>query len=95
MGANGMATNWIIEPKVYYIKTDEKQFIKDIIQYDPKVEAYKQHIIETAIPYDVLWGYYQFIDETIVLNEELKAIYDEANKIIEPEIVEEELKTEE
>lgn len=95
MGANDMATNWSIEPTVYYIKTDNKQFIKDIIQYDPKVEAYKKYIIETAIPYDGLWGYYQLIDGTIVLNEEAKAMYDEANKMIEPDIVDEEPKTEE
>jgi hypothetical protein len=95
MGANGMAINWSIEPGIYYIKVDEQHFIKDVIQYDPHIEVYKKYKLEDGIPHDILWGYYQLLDGKLVINAEQKEIFDEANKIIEPEIVEEELKTEE
>lgn len=88
MGAYDMA-NLVIEEKVYYIKVDEQNFIKDVIQYNPGLEIYKRYEMETVVPYDVLWGYYQLIDGEFVINEEAKAAFDEANKPVE-EVVEDE-----
>ena len=90
-----MATNWSIESGVYYIKLDTDFFIKDIIQYNPNIKAYQRYTIQSRIPHDILWGYYRLLNGEFVIDEKLKEVFDEKHKIIEPEIVEEELKTEE